>query len=168
MPKKVSFKPILELRAAGISMRKIESLMHVSRHTISAIYKAVDVHSISWDNVKDFDEDKIYEMLFPPVPKTSVFEEVDYDYIHSELKKTGVNLKLLWNEYRNQCISKGTIPCGYTKFCKGYSNYVQLSNVTNHLTHKPGSTIEVDWLCKDSHNQSISVRIPGLCSMWLV
>lgn len=145
MPKKVSVKPILELRAAGISMRKIESLMHVSRHTISAIYKAADVHSISWDNVKDFDEDKIYEMLFPPVPKTSVFEEVDYDYIHSELKKTGVNLKLLWNEYRNQCISKGTIPCGYTKFCKGYSNYVQLSNVTNHLTHKPGSTIEVDW-----------------------
>ena len=79
MPKKVSVKPILELRAAGISMRKIESLMHVSRHTISAIYKAADVHSISWDNVKDFDEDKIYEMLFPPVPKTSVFEEVDYD-----------------------------------------------------------------------------------------
>ena len=27
--------------------------------------KAADVHSISWDNVKDFDEDKIYEMLFP-------------------------------------------------------------------------------------------------------
>ena len=48
MPKKVSVKPILELRAAGISMRKIESLMHVSRHTISAIYKAADVHSISW------------------------------------------------------------------------------------------------------------------------
>lgn len=45
----------------------------------------------------------------------------------------------------NQCISKGSIPCGYTKFCKGYSDYVQLSNVTNHLTHKPGSTIEVDW-----------------------
>ena len=45
MPKKVSVKPILELRAAGISMRKIESLMHVSRHTISAIYKAADVHS---------------------------------------------------------------------------------------------------------------------------
>ena len=61
------------------------------------------------------------------------------------LRKQESILKLLWNEYRNQCISKGTIPCGYTKFCKGYSNYVQLSNVTNHLTHKPGSTIEVDW-----------------------
>lgn len=87
MPKKVSVKPILELRAAGISMRKIETLMHVSRHTISAIYKAADTHSISWDNIKDFDEDKVYKMLFPPAPKTSIFEEVDYVYIHSELKK---------------------------------------------------------------------------------
>lgn len=97
MPKKVSVKPILELRANGISMRKIESLMHVSRHTISAIYKAADSQSISWDNVKDFDENKIFEMLFPPTPKTSIFEEVNYDYVHSELKKTGVNLKFLWN-----------------------------------------------------------------------
>lgn len=95
MPKKVSVKPILELRANGISMRKIETLMHVSRHTISAIYKAADAHSISWDNIKDFDEDKIYELLFPPTPKASIFEEVDYDYIHSELKKTGV---LVWEE----------------------------------------------------------------------
>ena len=87
MPKNVSVKPILELRAAGISMRKIETLMHVSRHIISAIYKAADTHSISWDNIKDFDEDKVYKMLFPPAPKTSIFEEVDYVYIHSELKK---------------------------------------------------------------------------------
>ena len=29
MPKRISVKPILELRAAGISMRKIEALMHV-------------------------------------------------------------------------------------------------------------------------------------------
>ena len=58
-----------------ISMRKIECIMHVSRHTISVIYKAADVHSVSWDNVKYFDEDKIYyKMLFPPTTKTSVFE----------------------------------------------------------------------------------------------
>ena len=56
-------------------MRKIECIMHVSRHTISVIYKAADVHSVSWDNVKYFDEDKIYyKMLFPPTTKTSVFE----------------------------------------------------------------------------------------------
>ena len=53
MPKKVAVKPILELRTVGISMRKIETLMHVSGHTISDIFKAADNHPISWDNVKD-------------------------------------------------------------------------------------------------------------------
>lgn len=39
MLKKVSVKPILELCAIGISMRKIESLIHVSRHTILLFIK---------------------------------------------------------------------------------------------------------------------------------
>ena len=58
------------------------------------------VTCISWDNIKNLDEVKVYEMLFPSPSKSSIFEGVDYDYVHSELKKTGVNLKLLWNEYR--------------------------------------------------------------------
>ena len=34
---------------------------------------------------------------------------------------------------------------GYTKFCKGYSEYVTRNSLTNHLTHKPGMVCEVDW-----------------------
>lgn len=59
IPKKVSVKPILELCAHDLSMRKIKAIMHISRHTISAVYKAADSHSISWNNIK------VYEMLFP-------------------------------------------------------------------------------------------------------
>ena len=64
MPKKVSVKPILELSAAGISMSKIENLMHVSRHIISAGYKAADVHSVSCDNVMKIKSIKCYSHLF--------------------------------------------------------------------------------------------------------
>lgn len=145
MPKKLTVKPILELRANGISMRNIENVLHVSRHTIKKVYDAADSASIGWDDVKDKDEDVVYNLLFPAKNVISAFEVVDYEYVHSELKKTGVTLKLLWNEYKNQCIAKGAIPCGYTKFCYGYSDYVQVANVTNHLSHKPGVTVEVDW-----------------------
>ena len=31
-------------------MRNIESVLHVSRHTISKVYKAADSHSILWEN----------------------------------------------------------------------------------------------------------------------
>lgn len=42
---------MLELRANGISMCNIESLMHISRYTISAINEVTDNNSISCDNV---------------------------------------------------------------------------------------------------------------------
>lgn len=47
MPKKVSVKPILELRAHVLSMSKIKAVMLVSSYTISAVYKVADSHSIS-------------------------------------------------------------------------------------------------------------------------
>ena len=100
MPKKLTVKPILELRANGISMRNIETVLRISRHTIKKVYDAADSVSISWDEVKDKDEDIVYNLLFPIKDVTSAFEEVDYEYVHSELKKTGVTLKLLWNEYK--------------------------------------------------------------------
>ena len=33
----------------------------------------------------------------------------------------------------------------YGTFCRGYKAYVAARNVTNHLDHKPGQVMEVDW-----------------------
>lgn len=77
MTKKASAKPILELHDYVLLLCKIEPA-----------YKAADSHSIFWDNVKDLDKAKIYEMLLPPVSNVSILEDADYDYVHSQLKKT--------------------------------------------------------------------------------
>ena len=58
--------------------------------------------------------------------------------MHQELKRVGVTLKLLWQEYQDQCRAAGSIPMGYTKYCKGYSDYAIVNKLTNHLEHKPG------------------------------
>ena len=34
---------------------------------------------------------------------------------------------------------------GYTKYCQGYSEYTIVNKLTNHLEHKPGVAVEVDW-----------------------
>ena len=60
MPREVSVMLI-----NGISMRKIEAILHVLRYTISTVYKSADSHSVLWENVKDLDEDQVYQMLFP-------------------------------------------------------------------------------------------------------
>jgi transposase len=76
---------------------------------------------------------------------TDMYHDPDYEYIHKELKKVGVTLKLLWNEYKDKCRTENTIPMGYTKFCQGYSDYTISNKLTNHLEHKPGIATEVDW-----------------------
>jgi hypothetical protein len=39
----------------------------------------------------------------------------------------------------------GAFPMGYTKFCNGYAAHTISNSLTNHLTHKPGAAVEVDW-----------------------
>ena len=72
-----------------------------------------------------------------------MYTPVNYEHIHAELKKTGVTLKLLWQEYKDG-VKKG-VPVGYSKFCDDYAKYVEQNSLTNHITHKPGVVCEVDW-----------------------
>ena len=41
------------------------------------------------------------------------YAQVDYSYVHKELKKTGVTLKLLWEEYSDKCVAEGVKLCSY-------------------------------------------------------
>ena len=64
----------------------------------------------------------------------SLNEAPDYHYIHAEVKKLSVNLKLLWREYKDHCRGTGDLFMGYTKFCEGYSEHVALWAVRNSIT----------------------------------
>ena len=101
---------------------------------------------ISFDDIKDLSENEVYPMFFPErhVSET-LYQDPDYKMIHSELKKTDVNLKLLWNEYKDLCINQETVSMRYTRFCKGYTGHISKNKLTNHLKHKPGIICEVDW-----------------------
>ena len=88
--------------------------------------------------------------------KTSM-PPIDYEYIHNELSKPGVTLKLLWNEYCIK-INDGKYPVSYSKFCRGYTEHVQNHNYTNHIQHKPGIRTEVDWSGPTMHYTGTTSR----------
>ena len=69
----------------------------------------------------------------------------DYEYVHKELQKSGVTLKLLWLEYCERCRENGELPYQSTQFNKYYSDYAIKTNATMHLNHKPGEIMQVDW-----------------------
>jgi len=146
MARKIQVKKILELRKANISQNMICKSRKMSHHSVSAVCKIAKNLGITYDDVAEMNEIEVYRLFFPEkhVSET-LYLSPDYEMIHSELKKTGVTLKLLWNEYKELCASKGAVSMGYSKFCEGYSEHTLSNKLTNHLKHKPGIVCEVDW-----------------------
>ena len=146
MARKINVKLILELRDAGLSRSNIASTRHMSKHSVSEVFDIAEEKGISYSDVKDMDENSVYRQFYPnKFAVETMFRNPDYEYIHQELKKTGVTLKLLWEEYKDSCQQESAIPFGYTKFCEGYGQFTIQNSLTNHLEHKPGAKCEVDW-----------------------
>ncbi|MBS7528851.1 IS21 family transposase [Fusibacter paucivorans] len=146
MANKIKVKLILELRALKISQREIARTRQMSQHSVGDVCKLAKELGVSYDDVVDKTDEDVYQMFYPDkYAAEAMFSAVDYKYVHTELKKTGVTLKLLWQEYKDSCKTSNQLSVGYTKFCKDYADYVTANNLTNHLKHKPGMVCEVDW-----------------------
>lgn len=146
MAKKIKVKLVLELRAAQLSQREICRSRKMSQHSVGDVCRRASELSITYDDVKDKSDEEVYRMFYPDKYVSEMLYKLpDYSYIHTELKKTGVNLKLLWHEYKDLCHISNALSMGYTKFCEGYSEHVTANSLTNHLRHKPGMICEVDW-----------------------
>ena len=69
----------------------------------------------------------------------------DYEYVRKELLKNGVNKKLLWTEYLEECRLSGDNPLMYSQFCYYIQQDEQKRRATMHINRKPGEQTEVDW-----------------------
>ena len=146
MAKKINVKLILELRAAHMSRNGIAASRHISKNSVGDVFHIADEKGITYDDIRELDDEKVYRLFFPDkYAVEEMYTKPDYEYIHHELCKTGVTLKLLWQEYKDKCVSEDSIPMGYTKFCEGYKKNVTIYKLTNHLENKPGVKTEVDW-----------------------
>ncbi len=106
MANKINVKLILELRDAHMSRNSIASTRHMSRNSVSDVFHIADEKGITYQNVRFIDENEVYRMFYPDKHAVDdLYKDPDYEYIHQELSKTGVTLKLLWQEYKDKCLS---------------------------------------------------------------
>lgn len=78
-----------------------------------------------------------------------MYGDPDYEHVHQELKKVGVTLKLLHEEYIERCKRNGEIPMGKTKFNEGYAEFTITNRLTNHLEQQARRTCEVELVRPD-------------------
>ena len=146
MARKINVKLILELRDAGMSRSAIASTRKISRNSVSEVFNIADERHICFNDVRGMTDEEAYRLFYPDKYVNEImYKQPDYEYVHNELKKVGVTLKLLHEEYVEKCHEEDQIPMGRTKFNEGYTEYTVENHLTNHLEHKPGERCEVDW-----------------------
>ena len=146
MARKIDVKLIMQLRDAGLSIKSIASTRHISRNSVSDVFKIAEEKNIRYSDVCSLEDAEVYRLFYPEkYANESMYGDPDYEHVHQELKRVGVTLKLLHEEYVDRCQRDGEIPMGKTKFNEGYSEYTIANKLTNHVEHKPGEKAKVDW-----------------------
>lgn len=142
----IDYREILRLNSLKYSQRQIAASVHSSRNTISEVLKLADQNNLSWPLDDQLTNEKVCSMLYPDrITAVNPRKEPDYNYIHKELAKQGVNLTLLWTEYCSDCRASENTPYMYSQFCEKYRKWARLTKATMRISHKPGDAMQVDW-----------------------
>ena len=143
-----NYREILRLSALGCSQQDIAYSVNVSKKTVNRILKRARELNISWPLDNDQTNEVLSGQLFPVGQTTSTATNKrmpDFDYVHKELLKNGVNKKLLWTEYLEECRASGEEPLMYSRFCYYIQRNEEVRRASMHINRKPGEQIEVDW-----------------------
>jgi len=147
------------MSAKGISMHKIKDVLRLhfetklSQHQIAASlqlssgvinkYLALSRSAnIQWPLPDEMDEEKLRSLLRPHAKKISHFYEPDYASIHQELKRKGVTLLLLWQEYE-ETHKKNAYR--YAQFCAKYRDWLQRQKPSMRQVHRAGEKLFIDY-----------------------
>jgi transposase len=75
------------------------------------------------------------------VPRSARHLEPDYAYIHQELKRPGVTLQLLWEEYAQA----NALAYKYTSFCIKYRDWAEGLKRSMRQIHIGGDKLFADY-----------------------
>jgi transposase len=99
------------------------------------------VAGLSWPLPAELTDDELERLLYRERGSRAGRPEPDYKHIHQELRRKGVTLQLLWQEYR------AVHPDGleYSAFCDRYRRWRQGLDVVMRQSHAPGEKLFVDY-----------------------
>lgn len=141
MPK---IREIINLFESGIdSFRAIGRCVNSDHEVVSKIIKIAKEHNLSYLDIKDMSDEKLYEIFYPHNTNIKYQKpEVDVDKVVDELRNNKkLTLKLLWQEYKNDHPDG----YGYTQFCEKIREKTNERNITMHIDRLPGEKMYVDW-----------------------
>ena len=139
-------REIIRLDELGFAQRQIARALNVSRPVVAQYLRDFKTTGLSYGDIKDMGDDKFADIFIKKTGKSKRQQALSeqFTYMAKELKRIGVTLYLLWEEYRREN------PDGYSysQFCYHFQVWRNLSPLTMHIEHKAGDKMFVDFTGK--------------------
>lgn len=131
------------LHGGTLSTRQIGAALGISKSTVSEIASYARVAGVDWALAQTLSDEELQVRLYKPhVPRASRHLEPDCAHIHRELRRPGVTLQLLWEEYQQQ---HGGQAYKYSAFCEKYQAWSRRLKRSMRQTHEAGDKLFVDY-----------------------
>lgn len=153
-------REILRLKyERGLRHRAIAKACGVGVGTVSEYLRRVQQAGLGWPLSPELDDAALEARLFKPPEVVRERVAPDLAWIHQELKRTGVTLHLLWEEYR-EVHPDGY---GYSQFCELYRRWAKKLRPSMRQQHRAGEKTFLDFSGKRPHlvNRRTGEEIPS-------
>lgn len=145
---------VLRLRFdQGLSHQAIARALGIAQGSVQAYLARFVASGVGWPLPAALDEAALEARLFrrPPIPAPTTRALPEWSTVHAELKRKGVTLQLLWQEY------KARWPEGYqyTQFCRRYHAWTE---TIDPVLRNCGADGKADSLCGRAATSVHSLR----------
>jgi transposase len=137
-------RQMLRLADDGVSAREIGRVLGAARSTIQDNLNRAKAAGLSWPLPGELTDDLLEQRLFARAGVRRGFRrraEPDWASLACELKRPGVNLTVLWEEYR-EVYPDGY---GYSRFCDLYREFERRLSPVMRQHHAAGDKVFVDY-----------------------
>ena len=134
---------VLRLHAVGLSKRRIAVGLNIGRTAVGDYLRRARRAGLAWPLPEGLSDEALERLLFAPPPVLSPDRRrlPDWPLLYRELKRPGVTLSLLWEEYR--AVHRDGY--GYSRFCDLYRDWRGRLAPTMRQTHVAGDKLFVDY-----------------------
>ncbi|WP_394829300.1 hypothetical protein [Pendulispora albinea] len=143
-------REVLRLRfEVGCSQREIQASTGLSKGSVGDYLKRAAACGLTWPEARSMTDAEVEARLFRLVGRNEPLlrAPIDFQWVHTELRKPGVTLQLLCAEYQHAVIERadGSRPYQYSQFCDLYNAWQKTLALSMRQVHRAGEKLFVDY-----------------------
>ena len=127
---------------SNLSYNEVGRALMISKSVAGKYVSLARVAGVDWAIAQTLTDEELETRLYrPALPRRSYQLTPDFAQVHQELKRAGVTLQLLWEEYAKD----NTLAYKYTSFCVKYREWAMGLKRSMRQIHIGGEKLFVDY-----------------------